>query len=353
MESTLAMAGIARDRGVVTTVIAPAADPYSANRVPISLAVRSRRFGGTVERMVWRGVDRVLNATHPDPTDRSLTRARDVPSALRYLRPPPSLVIVNSLRSLDLGRVLRVAHSSGVPVLWYLRETSALELLPTWAAHVDGLIANSRPLAAAATQQGTPCSFIPSFIDTAGLQPPSERTAILLVNPVASHGVDVALALARSLPAHRFVLQESWPLTDADRRHLMAAIGDLPNVELRQRRPGSEVYSDGLLLLAPHDAQFIGLSRPRTALEAQYATLPIVGTDCLGLRSVCASPELLVPPGAPPSAWVQAVELALDDYERWAAAAHRFAVGELPSEDVIWHGLMAAWEACALIAPRG
>lgn len=330
MTSTLALAAIGADHGEHVLVIAPAGDPYRSNRPWISAAVRAEALSDTLGRAAWWAVDRRLGAVTPDVREgHELLRAADVPAAVRGLPVRPSLLVVNSMRSLDLGRLVRFARATRIPLAWYLRETSSLKLVERWGPEVGVLIANSEPLAAEATARSAQCChFIPSFVDPAGLAARGVPTKILLINPIHSHGLDIALAMATALPGQSFVLQESWPLDAGSRRELASKVAKLSNVEVRERCDRGELYRDARVLLALHIGEDQRLNRPRVALEAQYLGIPCVGADTPGLRSVAASPELLVPVDAPPEAWVAALERAIRDHRHHVDRARRLAAAD-------------------------
>jgi glycosyltransferase involved in cell wall biosynthesis len=340
LASTLALAELAAAHGHDVHVIAPASDPYSANRVRIGAAVRAERVSTPLGRAVWRGVELSLRgATRQDHPTIAFWRARDVPAAIRALDRRPDAVIVNSMRSLDIGRVLSRADRWDAAAVWYLRETSSLAHLPRWSERADALVANSQPLAAEATiVAGRSCAYVPSHVDTDGLVEPAVRTHVVLVNPIGSHGLSVALAAAESMPDVPFALQESWPLSTADRADLERRASRLANVEVRSVVDRSEVFRDAAVLLAPHTGGDMALSRPRVAVEAQHLGIPVVATDQPGLRAVVTA-ALLVPVDAPISAWVDALRRVLGDYERHVAAARRVASTDIGLDaSAVWRG---------------
>jgi glycosyltransferase involved in cell wall biosynthesis len=349
VDSTLALAEQAVVAGHSVRVVVAAGDSYA--RLPrltaamVRLEARSRRAG----RLVWKVHDRLSARTDAvDHGSITISRAGDVPAAVGRLHEPGALLVVNSVRRLDLARLLDLAERARSTTVWYLREAASLPAVAEHGAQVDVLLANSRPLAEeASVLSGRTCGYVPSVISRDGLVEPRERRAILTVNPIPSHGVAVVLALARRRPEQRFVLQESWALGEEAVDELLRTIADLPNVELRRRAPRAEVFHDALVLLLPHSGAEVGASRPRVALEAQLLGIPVVGHDISGLAAVAASPELLVPERAPIEAWSDALDDVLARYEELSARARQFAEREMPSAEVVWAEFVRACSAAS------
>jgi glycosyltransferase involved in cell wall biosynthesis len=259
------------------------------------------------------------------------------------LHRPGALLVVNSVRHLDLGRLHAIARRSGSRTVWYLREAASLVTLAKEDVQPDALIANSRPLAVQASEiWGRPCAYVPSVISREGLVDPATRDVLLAVNPIPSHGLDLLLALAPEIPDRRIALQESWPLSVRELRSLEASIDDLPNVELRRHAERSQVFRDAWALLLPHSGDQLGAARPRVALEAQLLGIPVLAHDISGLAAATASPELLVAEGAGLGAWVDAITELDRGYEVYSASARAFADREMPSARQVWQAFAAA-----------
>lgn len=348
LASTTALAEQAAAAGHAVRLVVAAVDAY--DRLPrlTSALVRAERASRLVGTAAWWLHD-ALSATTTPPAGGSLVeRAADVPAAVGRLHEPGALLVINSVRRLDLRRLLEVARRSASPTVWYLREAASLVTLASGEAAVDVLVANSRPLADQASEiAGRPCAYVPSVISRDGLVEPDSRDVLLAVNPIRSHGLDLLLAVSRMVPDRRVVLQESWPIETAPLAALREQIADLPNVELRRHAPRSEVFRDAWALLLPHSGDELGAARPRVALEAQLLGIPVVAHDISGLASAAASPELLVPEGAGPEGWVQSLDVLAHGYDGFSAAARRFADEEMPSAEAIW---AAFAETCLPIA---
>lgn len=337
LESTLSLARQAASAGHEVCVIVASADPY--RRLPrlTSLLVHVGRASERLGGLVWRLHDQLSSQAPEVLRDgHRVAVAVDVPAAARRLVPPGGLLVANSMRRLDLERLLQIARSRGTSVVWYMRESTALDHVADVGPAVDVLLANSRPLAAAASDLSERrCSYVPSVIDRAGLVKPAERAVLLAVNPVPSHGLHLLLDLARALPHRRFALQESWPL-GRDLVELRRAVSRLPNVEVRERTDRSQVFRDAYALLLPHDAQEVRLSRPRVALEAQILGVPVVVSGIPGLAAVAASSDLVVDAEGEVEAWSSAIAALDGSYMRHVGEARSFADRELPTAEQIW-----------------
>jgi glycosyltransferase involved in cell wall biosynthesis len=327
-------------------MIVPMRDPYVTRRRLTAALVKAERLNPRLGSVAWSIHDTVLGASSAETREGVEFRtARDLGAATKRLHPAGGLLVVNSLRRLDLERLLRLTRATGSRSCWYLREDSSLLHASDLGGRVDVLIANSRPLALeAGSISGRFCHFIPSVVSLDGLEPPSRREVILLVNTEPDRGLHEAIALAERLPDLRFVLQESWPTSQHDIDRLEALIANLPNVEFRRRADRSVIYRDARMLISPHSAATIGNQRPRVALEAQALGIPMISYDVPGLAAVSASPDLLIPIGAPVGRWVDAVQKVDAELDRYSREASEFAARELQSPAEIWTSFAAATE---------
>jgi glycosyltransferase involved in cell wall biosynthesis len=343
LDSTVSLASEAMRQGRAVHVIVSRDDPYRTRPRTTSALVKLEQAWAPLGRTAWRVHDRVASRTRPEQLHGvTIERSSNVVGSATRLA--PSVIVANSLRGLDLRRLMDVGAASSSAIVWYLREATALSLTDIGRS-ADVLVANSRPLAAEAQRRsGRLCHYVPSVIDRSGLEAPRERRAILLVNPLASHGVDLALDLAVLRPDRSFVLQESWPLDTSAVADLQRRIRDLPNVELRARTDRASLYRDARVLLAPHDPQVMDLSRPRVALESQLLGVPLLGTDIPGLAAAAASPDLLLAPGSSPHAWSDAIDRIDAGYGEYSARAARFADAELPDAQQVWRQFVVACE---------
>lgn len=344
VHSTVALAEEAAAAGHEVRLVVASEDPYARLPRLTSALVRLERGSKGLGAIAWRVHDRLSWSTTVTAGAVPLERASDLPAAVGRVHPPGGLLVINSVRHLDLRRLHDIARRTGSRTVWYLREEASLVTLAEMELKPDALVANSRPLAArAADIWGRPCAYVPSVISRDGLVEPSTRDVLLAINPIPSHGLDSLLALARAAPGRRLVLQESWHLSDADLGALQRAIEPLPNVELRRHADRPLVFRDAWALLLPHSGQELGAARPRVALEAQLLGIPLLAHDISGLSAAAASAELLVPDGAGPQAWIEAIARLEADYERFSRVARAFADREMPSGREVWAAFV---EAC-------
>lgn len=351
VDSTLALARAALQAGHDVDLVLPAGDPYVTGGFPEAAIVKLSDRWPRLHEVAWAAYDAVFSKCDVERLGIEIRRATNFAGCVGRRVRQRSVMVVNSVRRLDLQRLLRTADRQESAVVWYLRESTALALLDEFGHEVDVLIANSKPLAAEASEMAArDCAYVPSVVDWGDLVEPADRRSILLVNAVESHGLQVALELARLMPERHFVLQESWPLGRAAEDDVRRKLAALPNVEFRSRTQRELVYRDARFLLVPHDPAVVANSRPRVALEAQHLGVPLLAHDIPGLASVAASPENLLAPGSAPQAWAQAINRLDEQYERHVEAARRFAAAEAPSAEAVWSMFV---EACAPVLHRG
>ena len=292
-------------------------------------------------RVAWAAHDRVFSRSTSDDLvasdELNVQRATDVPAAVRAQVRHGDFVVINSVRRLDLQRIIGSVAGRAAHTVWYLREHTSLMFVEAVGAHVDTIIANSDPIAEEASRLARrPVAYVPSVIDRTGLVEPTHREEFLLVNPTAGFGADVAVAIATAEPNLHVVLQESWPLPEAEWSRLALLTTAMANLSVRRRVGRGDLFYGARVVLAPYSLEVAGSSRPRVMLEAQLLGIPMIGYDVPGLRSVAASPELLVPTGSPIATWLTAIRNVEANYERFSEAARRFADQEMPRAAEVW-----------------
>lgn len=231
----------------------------------------------------------------------------------------PDVVIVSSISRVSWRAIRGVCRRRGLPTALYLREATAIGHLHA-GLQPDLLLANSGSLVEDAERLGHTAALVPSLVDIAPMDQPPTGDVVLLVNPLASHGLDLIGPLAAARPDIPFVLQESWALDRDARAAVDRLVRDHANVTLRafEPRPG-RIFRDARILLAPHRID----NRPRTVLEAQANGLPVVASGLPGLLEAVGDGGALVDPAAGPDAWLREISRLWDDEVDWMAASDR------------------------------
>ncbi len=342
LDSTLTVARFGRDSGFRVDVVVADQDPYRTRPRLTGALVKVARTSKKLGSVAWRIYDRAFSRTSQGVANGvDVRRTSDVAAAITRIAVRGDLIVVNSVRKIDLQRITAHARQAGCRVAWYLREPSSLAFVATDGHLPDVLIANSRPLAdEAARLSGRHCGYVPSAIEREGLAEPLQRSTLLLVNPLPQFGLQEALTLARHLPEQHVVLQESWPLEGDQVAELQQLISSLPNVEFRRKVSRTELFVDTRAILAPYAPGKNGESRPRVMLEAQLMGIPMVGHTVPGISSVAASKDLLVTVGATGQEWANRIAKLNSHYEQYSADARVFADSEMPIGQRLWQELL-------------
>lgn len=190
----------------------------------------------------------------------------------------PQVVVGSSIARPSWRTIRQACAELQIPSVLYLREAEALGHLDHRPPH-ELVLANSRTLQRAARVRNTKALYIPSVTDTSATTCVTSRDAIMLINPIESHGLDLIPELASTFPTTPFILQESWPLTAPQRRAVDSVLAGNPNVTFRPITEPASIFRDTGLLLVPHQID----NRPRVVLEAQANGIPVIATDQPGL----------------------------------------------------------------------
>jgi glycosyltransferase involved in cell wall biosynthesis len=274
------------------------ARPFDLGRARLGARAREREIDGLVHRLTIA----------PENAFRATVR-----------RGRPDVVVVSSVSAVTWRRVRAACRRLAIPTVLYLREEPALHHLSK-GLDPDLLLANSGTLVDEAARLGHVAELVPSVVRVDPMERPPSRAVVLLVNPLASHGLHVVGPLAAARPDIPIVLQESWSLAGTDRAEVERLVRDHPNVEFRpyEPRPGT-VFRDARLLLAPHQVD----NRPRTVLEAQANGLPVVASRHPGLVEAVGDGGIVVAPEAGPEEWIRAVGRVWDDESCWMNLSDR------------------------------
>lgn len=208
-----------------------------------------------------------------------------------------------------------------VPVVLYVRDPEAVDLLDDLAPHVELVLANAEHHATAAAARGVSAVTVPSVVDPDchAVEPTGE--AVVFVNPVPVKGVAVAWELAAERPDVPFDFRMAWKLPARVVEELTERARALGNVTVLPSTPDLRApYRRARLLLAPYE----DLGRPRVVAEAQLSGIPVLARDDPPLREAVGPGGILVPPDAPLSAWLDGLAALWDDddaHARCSAAA--------------------------------
>jgi glycosyltransferase involved in cell wall biosynthesis len=265
----------------------------------------------------------------------------------------PDVVVASSVSRPGWRRMRDLLARDGIPSALYIREEAGIGHLAISHSPPDLLLANAHTYAAAAEDLGYRATMIPSVVNLDPCRVVSSRERVLFINPVASYGVDRAVAIAAARPDVQFAFVEWWELGDDARAALDAQLADLPNVELRPSvSDPAALYADASVLITPYTLDM----RPRVVLEAQVNGIPVLATDLPALRETVGDGGILVPPDAPIDAWVAALGSLVDDPDRYAAleAAARVhaARDEVDPEAVVTRFETALTDLVSHSAPR-
>lgn len=246
----------------------------------------------------------------------------------------PDVVVGSSAQRLTWRKVRARSAALRVPTVLYVREVVALDQLGCGQSCPDAVVANAASLARQVEQLGVPCEVIPSVIEVERTRTDPSREVALVVNPIESHGVDLVWSLADRLPEIPFVLQESWPLSESQVLALEREAARRPNVELRRAEPpGSRLYRDTRVLLAPHRID----NRPRVIAEVQANGIPVIAADLPGLVEATGPGGLVVHPDDV-DAWCRSVQTLWtdeDSYRRLATASRAHSEREAISAESV------------------
>ncbi|MEO7572235.1 MAG: glycosyltransferase [Acidimicrobiales bacterium] len=348
--STLELARELQDRGHRVAVLLgdrPDEQSWAGRARRISVKLRRSPGGSLLHRAFRRATRR---ASRDPLSAMPLFRARFPENAHRSLidEHRPQAVVANSLSRPALRAIHDDLRAHDLPLVLYLRESQAVKHLEIWGLRPELIVANSEHLAALVRRTGSICTVVPSAIDARAATIESTRTVLLMVNPIPENRPDLVLDLARSRPDIPVVLQESWPLSQADRRALEAAAADLDNVEVRSRTDApAEIYRDARVLFAPYAS-----GRPRVVVEAQHNEIPAVALDQPALAEAVGTAGVLVPPDARSADWLVAVASIWDNdvlYEQMRQRCRTHAERSDTAPSVVAAKLEAC--LCELIRP--
>ena len=195
----------------------------------------------------------------------------------------PEVIVVNAggVWWHDWTRALVTAAPSDVPLVLYIRDPKAVELLAEPDIHADLVLANADYHARSLAKLGVSALVIPSVVEPELYRTETTGEAVVFINPVVSKGVETAFAMAEMAPDVLFHFREAWHLPEHITAQLTERAAQLRNVEFFMSTDNRmEPYRRARLLLAPYE----DFGRPRVVMEAQISGIPVVARDDPALR---------------------------------------------------------------------
>lgn len=313
----------------------------------VNLRTKVERTGGRLARAVptgWIGAGTSPSEEFGYPVQEAVIVENAAKRVLHSYQ--PDVVVANSLERVAWKRIHLLCKERRIPSVLYMREESALTHLTRSARVPDLLLSNTESFARTADSLGFQGRFVPSIVDVSkAICSTKTRETALVINPIESHGVEIALELAAARPDIPFVFQESWRLSDVQHSSLLNRVRKLPNITFRPyTEEVSAIYADAKILLVPHRVD----NRPRVILEAQANGIPVIATDFPGLREAVGGGGLLVETDASPESWVKALSSLWDSAESYleaSAVSRRWAGREEVDPDRTLGKFLAALES--------
>ncbi len=233
----------------------------------------------------------------------------------------PDVVIVNSVERPAWRYIRQFCADLGIPTVLYVREASGVRHLVDPPAAASIIMANAEAHAVEVRALGFDCAVVPSVVETEKCITATDRTEIVMVNPVTMYGIDLALDIAQRLHHLPFTFVESWPLTEHERDALTKKCRTLGNARLLPYQDDPrQVYAHAKVLLMLCTVA----SRPRVVLEAQANGIPVLAVDRPGHGEVVGPGGILVAPDALLDEWVETLSNLWNDadlYEQLRLAA--------------------------------
>jgi glycosyltransferase involved in cell wall biosynthesis len=176
--------------------------------------------------------------------------------------------------------------------------------------------ANSRFLAVVCEAMlGSPVALVPSTIEPDAYRCAPAGDAILFVNPVPSKGAHLVAAIAARLTHRRFLVARSWGASPGEP---LVDFG-LANVEtLPPSHDMRAIYARTRLVVMPSVGEE---AWGRVVTEAQFSGIPAIASNRGGLAENVGGGGAVLPLGATPERWCEAIEALLGDAAAYAAAA--------------------------------
>ena len=144
---------------------------------------------------------------------------------------------------------------------------------------------------------------------------------ITMVNPHRVKGLNTFLEIARRLPAEKFLLLESWKLSNEGVVDLKQKLQALPNVRFMQRVSAMRaIYAQTKLLLVPSVwEEGFGM----VAVEAQSCGIPVIASARGGLPESVGDGGVLIADYQNAAAWAKVIGMLLADPDAYRSLAKK------------------------------
>lgn len=140
---------------------------------------------------------------------------------------------------------------------------------------------------------------------------------VTMINPVPVKGLEIALALAESLPQREFLFVEGWRTHPA----VVARIERLPNATYMSKQIDMRtVYGRTRVLIVPSQWQE-GFGR--VVIEAQASGIPVIASRTGGLPEAVGDGGILIDDYANPVRWLSALQRLLEDRSAYEALSNK------------------------------
>ena len=210
-----------------------------------------------------------------------------------------------------------------IPIVVYFRDVEIRDYGGLFAPGPRMLyLANSRfVVERMKTMLGLDCQYVPSVIGVDQYATETSRERALFIGMHPYKGIEIAFRLAEHRPDIPFSFVESWPITEAWRKHYGARAKQAGNIECS--RPVDDIrrfYAEARVLLVPSVwEEALG----RVVTEAQVSGIPVLASNRGGLPESVGPGGLVIDLGAPLDNWLSALDLMWEDEEEYARLCER------------------------------
>ncbi len=134
---------------------------------------------------------------------------------------------------------------------------------------------------------------------------------VTMINPYQVKGIETLLEIAKRLPQEKFLLVESWQLSDAALTALKSRLALLPNVRFSHRVSDMRtIYAQTRLLLVPSMwEEGFGM----VAIEAQSCGIPVIASARGGLVESVGDGGRLIDDYRNVERWLEAIQQVLNE----------------------------------------